>query len=157
MVRSFVLVALCGAALACSAPAHADTASGTLDVSLRILPGCSVTAAPLAFVAEAGARAEAEATIDVRCAGDTSVSVSLDNGMNAAGAQRQLVNPGGTAVPYAIYIDPARTRRWEGEQLRTGTDEDGTLQLVAYGRIEARDTAVATGDYRDTVTVTLAF
>jgi spore coat protein U-like protein len=152
-----VLAALCGAALACSVPARADTASGTLEVSLRILPGCSVTAAPLAFVAEAGASSEAEATIDVRCAGDTSVSLSIDNGMNAAGTQRQLVSEGGTAVPYAIYTDPARTRRWQGEQLSTGTGEDGTLQLVAYGRIEARDTAVATGDYRDTVTVTLAF
>lgn len=108
-----VLAALCGAALACSASARANTVSGTLDVSLRILPGCSVSAAPLAFVAEAGASAEAEATIDVRCAGDTRVSLSLDRGMNAAG--------------------------------------------VAYGRIEARGTAVATGDYRDTVTVTVAF
>ena len=152
-----VLAALCGAALACAASARANTVSGTLDVSLRILPGCSVSAAPLAFVAEAGASAEAEATIDVRCAGDTRVSLSLDRGMNAAGAQRQLVSETGTAVPYAIYADPARTRRWEGEQLSTGTGEDGALQLVAYGRIEARDTAVATGDYRDTVTVTVAF
>lgn len=157
MVRSIVLAALCGAALVPSTPAWGGTASGTLDVSLRVLPGCSVTAAPLAFVAEAGADSEAEAPIDVQCAGNTSVALSLDSGINALGAQRQLVNESGTTVPYAIYTDPARTRSWQGEQIRTDTGEDGLLQLVAYGRIEARDTAVAVGDYRDTVTVTLTF
>ena len=80
-----------------------------------------MSAAPLAFVAEAGTGSEAEATIDVRCAGDTSVSLSLDKGMNAAGAQRRLMSESGTAVPYAIYTDPARTRRWEGEPLSTDT------------------------------------
>ncbi len=148
---------LCGVALGCSASASAGTASGTLDVSLKILPGCSVTAAPLAFVAEAGATAQAEAPIDVRCAGNTSVALSLDSGMNAVGGQRQLISEGGTAVPYAIYSDPARTRSWQGEPVRTDTGDDGVLRLVAYGRVEARDTAVATGDCRDTVTVTLAF
>ena len=137
--------------------ARAGTASGTLDVSLRILPGCSVTASPLAFVAEAGTTAEAEAPIDVRCAGDTSVALSLDTGLNAAGAQRRLVSETGSAVAYTIYTDPARTRTWQDEQLRTETGEDGMLQLIAYGRIDGRDTAVASGDYRDTVTVTLAF
>ena len=122
-----------------------------------MLPGCSVSAAPLAFVAEAGASSEAEAPIDVRCAGATSVDLSLDSGQHAAGTQRQLVSDTGAAVPYAIYSDAARTQSWTGESVRTSTGEDGTLQLVAYGRIEGRDSAVATGDYRDSVTVTLAF
>jgi len=157
MVRSIVLAALCGAALVPSTPAWGGTASGTLDVSLRVLPGCSVTAAPLAFVAEAGVGSEAQAPIDVQCAGNTAVALSLDSGMNALGNQRQLVSAGGTAVPYAIYTDPARTRGWQEEPLRGDTGEDGNLQVVAYGRIEGRDTAVASGDYRDTVTVTLTF
>lgn len=157
MLRSTIIAALFVTALSWSTAGWAGSASGTLEVSLQVLPGCSVSAAPLAFAAQAGATSEAEAPINVRCAGDTSVALSLDGGQHSAGTQRRLVSDSGAAVPYEIYSDPARTRSWQDRPLRTGTGPDGTVQVVAYGRVEGRDSAVATGTYRDTVTVTLAF
>jgi spore coat protein U-like protein len=157
MPRLIALVLLCGMALSSPTSASAGDASATLDVSLKILPGCTVSAAPLAFVAHAGATSEAEAPIEVLCAADTGVALSLDSGQNAAGAQRQLVSETGAAVPYTIYTDPARTQSWRGGPIRAATGQDGALRLVVYGRIEGRDSAVTTGDYRDSVTVTIAF
>lgn len=147
---------MCGLSLIFSSPLHAGSASGTLEVSLTVLPGCSVTAAPLAFTARAGSAAEAEAPIDVRCSAQTGVEVSLDRGRHAVGALRRMVSETGEPVPYAIYSDPARTREWDGSADATVTP-DRALRLVAYGRLEAHASAVPVGEYRDSVTVTVAF
>ena len=148
---------MCGLSLVFAMPAHAEHASGTLGVSLTVLPGCSVHAAPLAFVARAGAPAEAEASIGVRCSSETGVEVSLDNGRHAAGGQRRLASAAGDAVPYAVYSDAARTRAWTGSPVIAGVAPERPLRLVAYGRIEPAATAVPAGDYSDTVTITVAF
>ncbi len=148
---------MCGPLLALSAPLSAGTTSATLDVSLTVLPGCAVLVAPLAFAARAGSAADAEAEIEVQCSGDTAVAVSLDAGRHSADGQRRLSREGGPEVAYSVYSDAARTRPWSRGAL-AGQAAGGTaLRLMAYGRIEARDSAVPTGDYRDSITVTVAF
>jgi spore coat protein U-like protein len=158
-MRGFAILSgsICGLSLILSAPLHAGTASDTLEVSLRVLPGCSVTAAALAFTAQAGSAAEAEAPINVRCTADTGIEVSLDKGRHAAGAQRRLTSETGATVAYEIYLDRARTNAWPATAIVGKAGPDGALQLVAYGRVEPRDSAVPAGDYRDSVTVTVAF
>lgn len=144
-------------ALVAASPVRAGGVSATLEVSLTVLPGCVVGAAPLAFTAPAGMRAEAEAAIDIRCSARTGVAVSLDRGRNAAGAARRLASGTGIGVPYAIYSDQARTRRWDDGAILGDAAPDRPLRLVAYGRIEPDDTEIPPGDYRDSVTVTVGF
>lgn len=148
---------MCGLMLAASSPTQAGSVSSTLEVSLTVLPGCSVSAAPLAFVTRAGRAAEAEAAIDVACSEETGVAVSLDAGRHPAGGARRLANPAGTTIPYAIYADAARTSRWQGAPITGQAGPDRPLALTAFGRVGAADTEGAAGEYRDTVTVTVAF
>lgn len=148
---------MCGLLLVLAAPAQAGTASGTLPVILTVLPGCAVSAAPLAFTAAGGRAAEADAPIEVRCSSETGIEVWLDEGQHAVGGRRRLADEGGAAVPYAIYTDPARTRLWTGSPIMARAGPLQALRLVAYGRIEPTATAVRAGEYRDTVAITVAF
>jgi spore coat protein U-like protein len=146
-----------GLMLAASSPVSARTATGAIEVSLTVLPGCSVSTTPLAFAARAGSAAEAEAAIDVRCSAETGVAVSLDQGRHATGSQRRLASDAGGSVAYQIYSDAARSQAWNGSPIPGDVRPDSALRLVAYGRIEPRDSRVAVGEYRDSVTVTVAF
>ena len=148
---------VCGLLLMSSAPVHAGTGSATLEVSLTVLPGCSVTAAPLTFVARAGEGADAEAPIEVRCSAETGVAVSLDGGRNASGGERRLASAAGAMVPYAIYADAARKRAWAGLPIVGDAAPNRPLRLMTYGRVERSDSNVPVGEYRDSVTVTVAF
>jgi spore coat protein U-like protein len=158
-MRGFAILSgsVCAGLLSVATPLHAGSTSGTLDVSLTVLPGCSVSAAPLAFSARAGVAAEADAAIEVRCSAQTGVAVSLDHGRHAAGSQRRLASETGGSVPYAIYTDAARLQAWDADAVIGEVSPGQALRLVAYGRIEPRATAVPVGEYRDSVTVTVAF
>jgi spore coat protein U-like protein len=144
-------------AVASGAPLRAGTAAATLDVSYVVLPGCSVRAGPLAFTGSAGLQAEAEAAIDVRCSSETAVAVSLDSGRHAEGSQRRLASESGVTVDYHIYTDAARTQAWNASAIARQAGPDGGLRMTAYGRIESRDAGADAGEYRDSVTVTVAF
>ena len=158
-MRGFAIMSSCLSSLVfvATSPAQAGTASGTLEVSLTVLPGCSISAQPLAFTTRAGSAAQAEAAIDLHCSSDTLVAVSLDQGRHAAGAQRRLLSESGQSVPYALYSDAARSHPWSGAPVAGQVSPDRALRLVAYGRIEAGDTLVPVGGYGDSVTVTVAF
>lgn len=156
-MRALALLPVSWWLLAASSPLHAGTATGTLEVSFSVLPACAVSAAPLAFVAPAGAAAEAEAQIVVRCTAETAVEVSLGRGLHGTATGRRLANANGAAVPYAIYRDPARTRPWEAAGIVAGAAPGRALILTAYGRIEPADSAVPAGDYRDSVIITVDF
>jgi spore coat protein U-like protein len=148
---------VCVPLLVFASPLSAATTSAAIDVSLVVLPGCSVSATPLTFAARTGAPAEAQAAIDVTCSGDTGVAVSLDAGRYPADGHRRLASDTGTHVSYAIYSDAARTRQWQDTAVAGRAAPGSALRLVAYGRIEGRDTAVPVGIYRDSVTVTVEF
>ena len=145
-------------ALALAGPAHAQSASASMPVSLRVEQSCRVEASPLAFAGDAGASLAAQSEVAVACTADTGVSVALDDGRNAVGATRRLADENGTSVPYAIFVDPAGTRAWgTGEAAVTGNVASGEdFRLTAYGRVET-DRLLAAGTYRDTVTVTVSF
>ncbi|GGD89304.1 hypothetical protein GCM10011515_06240 [Tsuneonella deserti] len=128
-----------------------------MEVSFKVLPGCNVTAQSLAFAARAGSGAEAEASIDVTCSAESGVQVSLDNGRNASDGVRRMASTTGAMVPYEIYQDAGRTRRWQNVAVRSVAGPDAPLRIIAFGRIEPDGSAVPVGEYRDSVTVTVAF
>lgn len=127
-----------------------------MRVSLDVRPACTVDASPLVFEGLEGSAIEAESRIAVSCTIDTPVSIGLDTGANAAGTQRRLAGASGH-VPYAIYLDPARRRPWDAHAPIGMPVEGGSLQLVAYGRVEPGATYGAAGSFTDTVTVTVDF
>ena len=155
--RAIFSGSMCVPLLVFASPLSAATTSSAMDVSLVVLPGCSISATPLTFAARSGASAEAEAAIEVSCSGDTRVAVSLDAGRDPAEGNRRLASDTGRHVNYAIYSDAARTRQWQDAAVTGRAAPGSALRLVAYGRIEGRDTVVPVGTYRDSVTVTVEF
>lgn len=141
----------------CSAgAAHAESVTGTIPVSLSVLPACRVATAPLAFTATGGERAEAQTPIEVTCSSETPVTVALDNGHHPVDGRRHLAGADGALVPYSLHQGASQSE-WDGHAYVSHVATSGPLQLVVYGRIMGADTAVAPGEYRDTITVTLSF
>jgi spore coat protein U-like protein len=155
-MRTLLLAAIAGTAVLAS-PAKGGTASGTIEVSLQVLPACRVETAPLAFSTTQGTVAQAQTPVEVACTSDSDVSVALDAGRHAVGSQPRLAADDGTFVAYTVYSDPARTRRWTGQTVLADVTAAQPLQLIAYGQVTAANAIVPAGEYRDTLTVTVTF
>ena len=107
--------------IAGSVPARAQattSASATMQVSVEVVPNCTVAAEPLAFgsvtAAEAPSR-QTTASIEVACGPDVPFTVALDDGQNPGSGTRRALDPAtGELIAYEIYADPARSQRWGG-------------------------------------------
>ncbi|MGV8931752.1 MAG: spore coat U domain-containing protein [Luteimonas sp.] len=99
-------------------------------------------------------------SIGMICTGRTAWQMGLNNGLNAAGANRRM-RLGTTLnyVSYELYRTPARNLRW-GNTLNTdtlqGTGTGSAQTLTVYGRVPASQTP-APGAYGDTITVTITY
>ena len=110
----------------------------------------------MSFAGDAGSTIDAESRIDVTCNTDVPVAVGLDRGINESSGRARLAGAEGF-VPYAIYSDAARRVAWDAQVPVAAMVGGGSLQLVAYGRVEPAATSGAAGDFTDTVTVTIEF
>lgn len=157
MVRFASLVAAFIALAAGADRAHAETTSGTMQVSLTIRAACAVAAQPMTFSGKAGTAIQSQADIAVTCSVDTPVSVTLDAGSNAVGSQRYLAGTGGT-VAYDLYRDAARTQTWSPGSAREAMVAGGApLQMTAYGAIDPSQSELASGGYNDSLVVRVDF
>ena len=97
--------------------------------------------------------------ITVRCPLNTSWTLGLNNGINAAGTTRRM-RSGTQYVTYELYRNAARTLRWGSTagQLVTGTGAGvaNPVNTTVYGRVPVQ-AMVPGGSYADTVTVTLTY
>ncbi|KAF0810336.1 hypothetical protein A167_01017 [Alcanivorax sp. S71-1-4] len=140
----------------------AASSTYVLQAQATVLDQCRVSATDMAFGPHGLllAPVDAQSTVSVRCSNETDFSVSLDNGLNAAGSQRRMVSAGSNLLPYEIYRDGARTQRWgsaPGETVTgVGLGTATVLDLPVYGRVPA-NTLAAPGDYTDTLTVEVTF
>jgi spore coat protein U-like protein len=142
-----------------SAPALAGTATGTVQVSLNVSSSCSVTAQPLDFgTTNTFATAiDTSSATTVKCTPLAPYSVFVSYGANANGTQRQLLSTTSAAVvKYDIYSDASRTTAWTPTVGTTGVGDGTEKASTLYGRVPVQ-TAVAAGDYKDTVTVTVNY
>jgi spore coat protein U-like protein len=152
---------IAAAAAIASTPAFAaGTATGTVDVSLSVSSACSVTAQPLDFGttnAFATAIDTSSATM-VKCTPLAAYTVFVSYGANAgAGTQRKLKSTTTAAtVNYDIYSDASRTTAWSPTVGVTGVGTGLDQPMTLYGRVPTQS-AVAAGDYKDTVTVTVNY
>ena len=165
-VSLFAAAALMLGGLAAAAPAGAQatsSASATMQVSVEVVPNCTVAAEPLTFgsvtAAEAPSR-QTTASIEVACGPDVPFTVALDDGQNPGSGTRRALDPAtGELIAYEIYADPARSQRWGGfgaQSVSGVTASTGTARLTAYGQLGG-ETRISAGSYGDVVTVTTNF
>ncbi len=122
---------------------------------------CSVSATDLAFGANSGSMINSTSNISVNCVNGTRYEVGLNAG-TASGAtvtSRGMTGPGGTLLHYKLSRDAAHTFNW-GNTVGTDTvagTGTGTIQsLAVYGQLTASQ-SVPSGNYSDTIVVTVTF
>lgn len=161
--------ALCCLMAALSLPlAHAETATGSFQVSTTVISACTVSGALLNFgnsinPLAAAVPVDASTTLTVQCTNTTPYSVALDAGLNAGGAANfgaRRMASGANTLAYQLHLDAARTSVWGdgsgGSSTSAGVGTGSTQALTVYGRLANLDGAVP-GAYADTVTVTITY
>jgi spore coat protein U-like protein len=166
-------VALGAAGLLCAAAAAAGTAAKNFTVSATVVQNCTITVNNLDFGnydpvganAAGGADKTATADISVNCTkGSAGVSVGLDRGSNASGAQRRMAGPGGDVLNYSIADDTGgdwdqtgSTPVTAGTQPYVGfTSAAVAVTHTAHGTLP-KGQDVGIGSYTDTVKATVVF
>ena len=136
----------------------------------NVVADCALSASTLDFgVVDTVTRraTRATSTISLRCTSGVSYSIALDAGTasGATVAQRRMTRDGGAeTLAYGLYTDVARRRIWgdgsAGSETESGVGSGThrTESHTVYGELELeREDEPTTGNYRDTITVTVTF
>lgn len=131
---------------------------------------CSASVGTLAFGnynALYGPPTDSQSTLTVTCSSLLSLlvsyTVSLSAGNSGNSAARQL-RQGGNALNYNLYKDILRTTVWGSGA--NAVSDSYTLSILGigvdhiypiYGRISAGQISAPSGNYSDTITVTVAY
>jgi spore coat protein U-like protein len=152
--------------LAAATPAFAQTAQGDLSVSASVSKNCIVSASPMNFGSvdvTNGQSFDSTAELSVRCTSGTDWTATADAGLGtgATTATRRMQN-GANLLGYTLYTDSARTNVWDdGEGEAANAIEgvgSGSAQLATiYGRVFGGQNSLPSGNYADTVQVTVAY
>jgi spore coat protein U-like protein len=151
-------------------PAHAGTATNNLAVSATVLGSCTVDpGAAIAFGnydPTSGTPDDASGTITVQCTQGSSYWIGLGNGGNHDGSTRRMAGGTGEFLAYELYrsaADRDANAVWDNTN---GGLPNSIANVVAagaqpythdvYGRIPVGQ-AVSTGNYSDTVLITVTF
>jgi spore coat protein U-like protein len=143
--------------------ADAATAAGTFPVTLVVQGACSLqSAATLGFGSQTSisSNLDVSSAIGVVCTSATPYTIGLNAGAGSGAtvASRLLTN-GSATIPYAIYQDSGRTQVWgvtAGVDTQSGVGTGLVQSYTAYGRV-APVSNPTTGDYTDTVSVTVSY
>lgn len=93
----------------------------------------------------------------VQCTPGAAVTVTLDGGLNALGAQRRLKMGSSNYLPYKLYLSSAMTTAYQpgvGVPIATGT---AALSLPVYGVATPPGSGLPAGQYSDTVQVVFSW
>lgn len=144
-----------------SPPIIAATTTANLNVTANVITSCTVTAGTLAFGdydPVAGANLDQTGSFQVACTKGTSPQIGLDNGANF-NVTRRMTN-GTDFLGYEIYKETGRTNIWGntgGGLVTIGPLSSNALQTqTVYGRVPFGQD-VGTGNYTDTVVITVTF
>jgi spore coat protein U-like protein len=158
--------------LALAGTASAGNVQGSLPVSASVAASCKIASInAIAFGAYDPANVNASSPLDatgqvnVSCTKGDAVSITLDQGANAATGStcvapgRQMKN-GANMLGYAIYSDTGRTTAWGCDTTNqvsfTSASASTPTSLTTYGRVPGGQD-VPSGNYADTVTVSVTF
>lgn len=140
-------------------------ATDTFTVSASVDPSCEVTADNLAFGtvnALSTSDTTATSTISVTCTADTAYDIGLDGGNSGDVGARYMTDNATTPnqLNYNLYQESTHTTVWGNTQ---GTDTvadvgTGSAQThTVYGQVPGGQALVPSGNYDDTVSVTIYY
>ncbi len=139
--------------------AQAANATASFDVTANVVASCSVSGTTMAFgTYSPAAAANGTSTLTVTCTNGSAYTVKLSS---ASGFKMAHETDTANLLAYKIYSDSGRTTDVSGA---TPIAIPGTLpgtglaqSIPLYGQIPAGTTSVKAGNYKDTVTVTVAY
>ena len=109
------------------------------------------------YVSNANSRVNT--SLDVKCTQGSAVAISLDAGNSGNAAARLMVGPG-PGLGYQLYKDTAYSQAISTTgttfQLTSAQNTGATVTYTLYGQIPSGQ-SVASGNYTDTVRVTLSY
>ncbi len=131
--------------------------SQTFLVSAHVDPGCTaITPSPLAFLDFTGSLKNANSSISVTCTSGTLYTVGLSGG--SCSVANRCMKSGGNSLAYNLYTDSAHTHVWTAlGGGNTPTYSAGTHTFTVYGQIPAVSPLPPTGDYQDSIIVTVEY
>lgn len=126
---------------------------------------CSTSGGSLAFGSYdpiAGAAVSVAGSISVKCTrGTPNVTISLDNGSNAAHASLAMtraMNSGSNYISYDIYQDLAHATVWNAvNTVSYASTSMAAVSLPLYGYIPGGQDVPVSASYGDSVTATVNF
>lgn len=116
---------------------------------------------PVNVVSSAGA-----GSVVLKCTPGVSVSLALDSGLNVsgsigAGRLMKITGGGTTTLPYQLYQDSGYSTIWgngsNGGTLQSFTTSGAIQTFTIYARLFSMAGLPASGQYSDTVTVTITY
>jgi len=150
--------------------AHAGSATSNLPVSATVSASCIIDASSgVAFgaydpiVTHKTLDLDVSGTIDTTCTNGSSATITLGQGLNAAGgstaaAPIRQMKSGTDLLSYQLYSDSGHTTVWDdvtGVAAPTGTG--AAAPITVYGRVPQGQSTVPAGSYTDTVLATVTF
>ena len=162
-----ILLLLPSTPLVTVSPAIAGSISTTMNVTANVINNCTFTQVnSLQFGAydnvNQNQNHDATTTIQLRCTKNTTASIGINTGLNAAHASRATRAMHTTVendyLSYEIYTDPSRTTVWNTSSNRVSytATSSAPATINVYGRIPPQPN-VRSGTYSDTVTITATF
>ncbi|MEJ1970442.1 MAG: spore coat U domain-containing protein [Rhizomicrobium sp.] len=132
---------------------------------------CALSVTPLAFgnyVPSSGAPADFSASITVTCTASAAVPVDVRGtiALLSGGASGRVLTTGSQTLRYQLFSDPARSLPWgdgsgDGATVAVsgvvGMNAEFRQIYTVYGRILARQSSAATGNYASLITVELNY
>jgi spore coat protein U-like protein len=161
------MLAVAGTLLIASGTASAATKTTTFGVNAVVNPNCLVNAPDLAFGGYDGTAAKTgTSVISVRCTAGATYALSLSAG-GGTFAQRLLSGSGSNKLQYNLYTTLAATTIWGDGSPLTGTvagtgagmGVPNAQSHTVYGELpdNAFNQAAPSGNYNDTITVTITY
>ena len=144
--------------------ANAATSTGNLNVSAVVADYCELGTTSVSLNLGSyvpTTQSSMSAAIQVRCTVGTAANIGLGYGLNASGTTRRLKHATDPTVflTYELY-KPDGTTVWQapGEVGVVGLTGDGLSQgFNITGKIPSDQWSIKTGDYSDTVVITVTF
>lgn len=158
-LRAFVFTS----ALAIPGSALGAEATTTMDVSLVIEGGCSISASSMVFPTPTALESlSTTAQIDIICTNGTPFEIGLDAGAHSTDvAARELQDAASLeTITYSVYKSGSHAVVWGNTQgVDTVTDAGSGFvqQFSAYGQIPVPATIPSAGTYTDTINAFVYF
>lgn len=140
--------------------AAAATATTTFSVTADVVTTCAITATNMNFGNYSGVVLNGTSTLDAACSTGTPYTIGLNagTGIGATVTSRKMTGPGVELLNYGLFQDAGHTINW-GNTIGTdvpGVGATAVQPFTVFGQVPASQ-FIQSGQYSDTITVTLTF